>query len=218
LLVLPLVGLLYLFAEQRRAHFDDAIALGHAYQGTAYLLGDVIEADDEYTGTHSREVVSLVIEVGVDLGLTPSGLRDAELTALLHDVGKIRVPSELINKAGPLDDAEWEVIRRHTIEGEKMLKQVGGLLEDVGRIVRSSHERWDGGGYPDGKRGEEIPLIARIVSCCDAFDAMTSDRSYRSAMSYEAAIAELGLESGKQFDPSVVTSLVRVLERRTAAG
>ena len=101
---------------------------------------------------------------------------------MLHDVGKIRIPAAIINKPGALDDDEWALIKRHTIEGEQMLARVGGLLSEVGTVVRSCHERYDGSGYPDGLTGEEIPRIARIVCCCDAFSAMTTDRSYRAAM------------------------------------
>jgi HD-GYP domain-containing protein (c-di-GMP phosphodiesterase class II) len=136
-----------------------------------------------------------------------------EFGALLHDVGKIAVPKEIINKPGPLTPDEWLVIKAHTIEGQKMLDRVGGLLSDVGRIVRSSHERWDGGGYPDGLAGDAIPLGATIVSACDAFNAMTTDRPYRPAKSAEEAMAELHEESGKQFNPIVVEVLARIVER-----
>src|SRR5207248_11299461 len=122
--------------------------------------------------------------------------RDAEFVALLHDVGKIRIPAEIINKPGPLDAEERAIINTHTIEGEKLLGQVGGLLGDVGRIVRSCHERWDGGGYPDGLAGTAIPRVARIVRCCDAFSAMTTDRSYRKALPVAEEVAELHRCSG----------------------
>ncbi|HVD86196.1 MAG TPA: HD domain-containing phosphohydrolase, partial [Solirubrobacterales bacterium] len=124
----------------------------------------------------------------------------------------ISVPDEIINKPGPLDAEEWAVIRRHTIEGERMLKRIGGVLAEVGRIVRASHEDYDGSGYPDGLVGEEIPIEARIVTCCDAFSAMTTTRSYRKAMSTEAAIAELRNCAGTQFDPEVVATLIDLVE------
>jgi HD-GYP domain-containing protein (c-di-GMP phosphodiesterase class II) len=110
------------------------------------------------------------------------------------------------------------VIRTHTIEGQRMLDQVGGLLSDVGRIVRSSHERWDGSGYPDRLAGAEIPLGATIVSCCDAFDAMTTDRPYRPAMTLEEAIAELADKAGSQFNPAVVEALLRILHAPAGGG
>ncbi len=145
------------------------------------------------------------------LELSPRERRDAEFVALLHDVGKVRVPKSIINKPGPLTPEERAVMERHTIEGERLLLRVGGLLGEVGRIVRSCHERYDGNGYPDGLSGEEIPLIARIVACGDAFNAMTSDRSYRKAMPLEEAVAELRRGSGTQFDPRVVDALIQSL-------
>jgi len=173
----------------------------------------VIDADDEYTGTHSRAVVDLTLAVVERLGLSSTERRDAEFAALLHDVGKVRVPNEIINKPGPLTDSEWAVMRTHTIEGQRMLDRVGGLLSKVGRIVRSSHEKWDGTGYPDGLVGDQIPVGAAIVCCCDAFNAMTTDRSYRKALPLEVAIAELHANSGTQFAPDVVDALVAVVTR-----
>jgi HD-GYP domain-containing protein (c-di-GMP phosphodiesterase class II) len=213
LLVLPLLGLLAEFAHERRARMDHALELSHAYRGTALLLGDVVEADDAYTGSHSRDVVSLVLGVCDRLGLGARERRDAEFAALLHDVGKIKIPSEIINKPGPLDADERALINTHTVEGERMLTQVGGILGNVGRVVRSCHEDWDGSGYPDGLAGEEIALAARIVRCCDAFSAMTTDRPYRSALPLADAVAELRRCAGTDFDPAVVDALVAVVEK-----
>jgi HD-GYP domain-containing protein (c-di-GMP phosphodiesterase class II) len=218
LLVLPLAGLLGIFALERRARMDNSLELSRAYRGTTLLLSEVLDADDEYTGLHSRSVVSLSVAVSDELGLDSRERRNVEFGALLHDVGKIAVPNEIINKPGPLTDDEWLVIKAHTVEGQRMLDQVGGLLSDVGRVVRSSHERWDGGGYPDGLAGDEIPLESAIVACCDAFNAITTDRPYRPARSTEEAIAELMAESGKQFNPLVVRALTRILARSLAFG
>jgi HD-GYP domain-containing protein (c-di-GMP phosphodiesterase class II) len=212
-LALPLVGLLSVFARERRARIDHELELSTAYRGTAFLLGDVVEADDAYTGQHSRHVVDLVLGVADELALAPRERRHAELTALLHDVGKIRIPAEIIRKPGALTPEERTRMETHTIEGEHMLEQVGGLLGEVGTIVRSCHERWDGGGYPDGLAGEDIPLVARIVCCCDAFSAMTTDRPYRKALSEEAAFEELRANAGSQFDPAVASALETVLSR-----
>jgi HD-GYP domain-containing protein (c-di-GMP phosphodiesterase class II) len=212
LLVIPLAGVLAVLSRERQTRIDQALALSEAYQGTALLLGDVVEADDAYTGSHSRGVVELSLAVSDRLGLGFEQRRNVEFAALLHDVGKIAVPNEIINKEGPLDEAEWEVMRQHTIEGERMLKRIGGVLAAVGKIVRASHEDFDGSGYPDGLAGEEIPVEARIVTCCDAFSAMTTTRSYRQAMDTEAALAELRRCAGTQFDPAVVTVLVGLVE------
>jgi HD-GYP domain-containing protein (c-di-GMP phosphodiesterase class II) len=129
----------------------------------------------------------------------------------LHDIGKIAVPKEILNRPGPLTDEEWAMMRTHTLEGQRMLDQVVGALQRVGVIVRASHERWDGRGYPDGLAGEEVPIEARIVSVCDAFHAMTSDRSYREAMPAGLAIAQLQACAGTQFDPRVVAALLEVV-------
>jgi len=204
---LPLIGLLAYFARERQVRIDHALELGHAYRGTAMLLGDVVEADDAYTGSHSRDVVTLVLDVATRMGLDTSARRDAEFAALLHDIGKIKVPGEIINKPGKLTDEEWDIMKTHTVEGERLLSQVGGILGNVGKIVRSCHEDWDGTGYPDGLSAEEIPLVARIVRACDAFSAMTTDRSYRKARPAEEAIAELQRCSGTDFDPVVVEAL-----------
>ena len=211
LLVLPVLVMFSTFAKERQARLDQAVELSGAYRGTAMLLGDVIEADDEYTGSHSRHVVDLVLGVADRLGLDPAARRRAEFAALLHDVGKVKVPPEIINKPGALDDDEWAVMRTHTVLGEEMLEQIGGLLGEVGRIVRSCHERWDGGGYPDGLAGDSIPLEARIVCACDAWSAMTTDRSYRNARSTVEALAELHASSGTHFDPRVVDALAEIV-------
>jgi putative nucleotidyltransferase with HDIG domain len=211
-LALPLMILLSVFARERRLHIDHALELSAAYRGTAFLLGDVVEADDAYTGSHSREVVDLAMAVAEELGLDAKERRTVEFVALLHDVGKVRIPKEIINKPGALTDEERAIINTHTIEGERMLERVGGLLGEVGAIVRSCHERWAGNGYPDGLAGEAIPLVARVVACCDAYNAMTTDRSYRPALAVGDAVAELERNAGTQFDPAVVATLVRTLE------
>jgi putative nucleotidyltransferase with HDIG domain len=217
LLALPLTALMAVFARERRERMDYVVELGRAYRGTALVLGDVVEADDAYTGQHSASVVDLAMEVAEELRLDRSQRRNVEFGALLHDVGKIAVPKEIINKPGPLDEGEWAIIRTHTLEGQKMLDQIGGFMKDVGVVVRASHERFDGGGYPDGLAGEQIPLEARVVCACDAFSAMTTDRSYRRGRPAPAALEELRACSGTQFDPVVVAAVETVVERRLAA-
>jgi HD-GYP domain-containing protein (c-di-GMP phosphodiesterase class II) len=216
LMTLPLSGLLSFFARDRRARMQVALELSSAYRGTALLLGDVVEADDAYTGLHSRDVLDLCMAVGPRLGLDSEQLRRLEFTALLHDVGKIAIPKEIINKPGHLTDQERALIKTHTIEGEAMLERVGGVLGEVGRLVRSCHERYDGLGYPDGLAGEAIPIEARIVCCCDAFNAMTTDRPYRAALSLDEALAELRAHRATQFDPRVVDCLLAMHHRDQA--
>src|SRR5207248_1842981 len=211
LLLLPMVLIVARVGREREEKNDKVLELKNAYQGTTYLLGDMIEADDAYTGEHSRDVVELVLSVAERLGLDAKAQRMAEFTALLHDVGKLRIPSTIINKPGPLDDEERALMNTHTVLGQEMLERAGGLLGQVGPLVRSCHEHWDGNGYPDRLAGEDIPLVARIVCTCDAWNAMTTDRSYRRALSLEDAAAELRKCAGTQFDPAVVDALVGAL-------
>jgi putative nucleotidyltransferase with HDIG domain len=221
LAIVPLLGLLAVFAHERRRRLEGMLELSNAYRGTALVLGDVVEADDAYTGQHCRSVVALTLDVAERLKLGAERRRNLEFAALLHDVGKVAIPKEIINKPGKLDPHEWTIIKTHTLEGQKMLDRVGGFMRDVGMIVRSHHERWDGGGYPDGLAGEQIPLEARIIACCDTWNAMRTDRPYRKALSYEVASAELTAHSGTQFDPGIVDILIGIVaaeEARTGAG
>jgi putative nucleotidyltransferase with HDIG domain len=210
LAVVPLLGVLGIFGRERRRRVESLLELNNAYRGTALLLGNVVEADDHYTGNHCRGVVELALKVGEHLDLGPDRLRDLEFAALLHDVGKVAIPKEIINKPGKLDPHEWQVIKTHTIEGQRMLDQIGGFMSEVGRIVRSHHERWDGNGYPDGMAGEAIPIEARIIACCDTWNAMTTTRSYRAALPRDRAAQEIGDCSGTQFDPDVVAAVLAV--------
>ena len=209
--LLPLIGVLALFGREREARLRSLAELNAAYRWTALVLGDVVEADDGYTGEHCRDVVDLAVEVGRRLGLPADRMRNLEFGALLHDVGKVTVPKEIINKPGPLDDDEWLIIRRHTIEGQRMLDRVGGFMRDVGVIVRAHHERWDGGGYPDGLAGTAIPLEARIIAACDSWNAMTTDRAYRAALPGAVAARELLEHAGTQFDPDVAAAVLAVV-------
>jgi HD-GYP domain-containing protein (c-di-GMP phosphodiesterase class II) len=154
---------------------------------------------------HLHGVGELAVSVGRRLGLGSEDLDLVCRAAEMHDVGKMAVPDAILMKAGPLDEAEWAYMRRHTLIGERILAAVPALMP-VARLVRSSHERWDGTGYPDGLRAEQIPLGARIVAVCDAYDAMVSDRPYRDGISPLEALAELRRCAGTQFDPTVVNA------------
>ena len=156
-----------------------------------------------------RDIGELALAVGRELHMGPEGLDEVARAAELHDVGKIAVPDAILDKPGPLDPVEWSFMRRHPLIGERILL-AAPALRPVARLVRSSHERWDGGGYPDGLSGNEIPLGARVVAVCDAFDAMTTQRPYRDSVSETDAIEELRRCAGTQFDPMVVE---RVLQR-----
>jgi len=185
------------------------------YRETLAALSNALEAKDGETSDHTQEVGELAIEVATVLGLPGDEVRHVELGALLHDIGKIRIPESILLKAGPLTDEQWEVMRSHPEVGERILAPMQSL-EDVLPIVRSSHERWDGTGYPDGLAGEAIPLGARIVAVCDAYHAMVEDRPYRKALSRGDAIEEMRNAGGSQFDPDCVNALLEVLRRRSA--
>jgi HD-GYP domain-containing protein (c-di-GMP phosphodiesterase class II) len=208
----PLLWLLSIFSRDRRERYASALELNRAYRGTVMLLSDVLEFDDEYTAEHSRSVVDLADAVAGEMGVDPEDRQELEFAAMLHDIGKIAIPKRILHKPSSLTADEFEIIKNHTIEGQFILDRVGGLLGRVGEIVRSCHERWDGTGYPDGLQGEQIPLAARIVFACDAYNAMTTDRPYRKALTPAEAVGELLANAGTQFDPEVVAALVTVVE------
>jgi HD-GYP domain-containing protein (c-di-GMP phosphodiesterase class II) len=210
--VVPLLWLLTVFSRERKERYAAALELSQTYRGTVMVLSDVVEADDNYTAYHCRSVVELATAVGQELKMKPDELQELEIAALLHDVGKIAIPKEILNKPARLTDAEFELMKTHTLEGQALLDRIGGRLARVGTIVRSCHERWDGRGYPDGLLGEEIPLPARVVFCCDAYSAMTTNRPYRKAMPRDEAVAELHANAGAQFEPRLVDALIRVLD------
>ena len=187
--------------------------LGHLRDRLQEMLGS-LRAHDEVTGCHSMAVVEIVLAVGERLGLGSTALLELELAALLHDVGKVAVPVEILSKPGPLDAREREIVERHPVAGAEILRQVPGL-QPVATIIRYHHERWDGGGYPDGLKGERIPLASRIVCVCDAFQAMTSDRPYRPSLGEAAALEELRRCAGTQFDPHIVRALLEIMENRS---
>jgi putative nucleotidyltransferase with HDIG domain len=215
LLVLPQAVLLKVFARERRERVSQAIELSAAYRGTALLLGDVIEGDDEYTGQHSQGVVLLAVAISDELRLGEDERRLVEFGAMLHDIGKISTPKEILNKPGPLDAGERLVMQDHTIAGQAMLDRVGGILHEVGEVVRSSHERFDGGGYPDGLVGDAIVRPARIIAVSDTYSAMTTSRPYRAALKHETALDELRANAGTQFDPRVVEAALAILATPT---
>jgi diguanylate cyclase (GGDEF)-like protein/putative nucleotidyltransferase with HDIG domain len=184
--------------------------LESAFMRTLAVLSDALEAKDSYTAEHAREVADVAEAVGTRLRMDDDALRTLRYGALLHDVGKIAISTEILRKPGPLSDEEFEEVKRHTIVGAQMLERIP-FFDAVHPLVRSAHERWDGRGYPDGLEGEDAPLGARIVCACDAWHAMTSDRPYRRALDRDAALAELRRHSGTQFDPRVVDALLSVL-------
>jgi diguanylate cyclase (GGDEF)-like protein len=178
-------------------------------QSTEVLL-QVLSERDPALGTHLDDVAYLCERVANHLEVGKDEITPLLQAASLHDVGKAAIPDSILNKPGPLNDEEWEFMRRHTLIGERILSAAPALSE-ASRLVRASHERWDGAGYPDGLAGEKIPMGARIISVCDAFDAMTSPRSYRDTIGAAAALAELRRCAGTQFEPAVVNAFGRAL-------
>ena len=179
-------------------------------------LAAAIDARDNYTASHSEEVVGLACDVARRLGLPPAEVEKVCDGAMLHDVGKVAIPNEILYKAGPLSPAEWEVMRGHPLIGERILLRTPELAP-IAPLVRHEHERWDGHGYPDGLSGEAIPIGSRIILACDAYNAMITARPYREPMSHEEALRELERGAGAQFDPRVVEALLRVLALREPA-
>jgi diguanylate cyclase (GGDEF)-like protein len=194
---------------------DAGLELGHG--DVIAALASALQERDRYTGDHSESVVDLTARVGEALALNGEEISRIRTAALLHDIGKVGVPDEVLHKNGPLDDREWEIMRQHPAIGERILRAIPGL-GDVARIVRHEHERWDGKGYPDNLAGAEIPVGSRIILACDAYHAMVSDRPYRKAMEHADAMAELTGHAGTQFDPEVVQALVGYLYGRRQAG
>jgi len=166
--------------------------------------------EDVRMAAHSGRVFELASRVGRMLGLSGDALHDVTLVALLHDVGELAVPEELLTEKGALSDEEWGVVSAHVIHGEKMVAAVTDTAH-LASAVRATHERWDGAGYPDGLAGDEIPLASRITSVCDAYDAMTSVRPYRATLSPDAALAEIRREAGRQFCPEAAKALIAVI-------
>jgi len=190
--------------ERQQHHFDAAV---HAHVDA---LATAMDMRDQRTARHSEDVVALARVVGELLRLEQTSLLELEFAARLHDVGKIQVPDAVLNKPGPLEPHENEVIRCHATWGSETLARVPGLGA-VATIVRFHHERWDGAGYPDGLSGSRIPLASRIIAVCDAYGAMTCDRPYRSALQHDDALEEIRSGSGSQFDPVVVEAFVAAL-------
>ncbi len=192
----------------RKAHET----LNEVCLATLSALAAVTEARDPYLAGHSRSVAMYAQAVGLEMGLPSTQMESLQHASLLHDIGKIGVPDSVLRKPGPLDEVERKLIREHPEEGYRILSSLR-FLGDALMGVLHHHERYDGRGYPRGLTGEDIPMLARILCTCDALDAMTSNRSYRRAMSLERATAGLIEGRGTQFDPQVVDALVCALER-----
>jgi HD-GYP domain-containing protein (c-di-GMP phosphodiesterase class II) len=181
--------------------------LERAFTTTLAALASTVEAKDEYTACHGEDVADLAARVALRMSLSVAASRDTRYAAMLHDIGKVAVPSEILQKPGPLTDEEWVTMRRHAEIGGELVGRIAAFAH-LAPTVRASHERWDGAGYPDGLAGEEIPLAARIIAACDTYDAITTERPYRPARTPQEACDELRRVAGVQLDPRVVTAVL----------
>ncbi len=209
-LLVTLAGQTAVAIENARLYED----LQKTYFETIRALVNAIEAKDKYTAGHSERTTEYAIKIAKKMGLTEKRIRLLQHAAILHDIGKIGTDISILRKEGKLTDEEWEAIKEHPLIGERILEPVE-FLKEVRMIIHQHHERPDGRGYPNGLKLENLSLLARIISVADAFEAMTSDRPYRKALTIEETINELRRHSGTQFDPEVVDALIKVLEEET---
>ena len=194
---------------------DEAESLERTFVSTVEALANALEANDADTSSHARAITDLALSLGRRLELDEQSLKRLQLGALFHDIGKIGIPSEILTKPGPLTAAERLIVEEHPALGERILEPIE-RLEDVRPIVKHCHERWDGGGYPDGLQGTEIPLESRIILVVDAYHAITSDRPYRARRSHAEASECLRAEAGRQFDPAIVEAFLSLAEEELA--
>ncbi len=194
-------------AEQRTRE------LRASYEATVRALADAVEARDAYTGKHAERVAAYGLELARAHGMASAEEPQIEFGFLLHDVGKVAISDAILHKPGRLTTSERDEMRRHPVIGEQIVCKID-FLADARQVVRSHHERWDGGGYPDGLAGEQIPLPARVFAVADAFDALTSDRPYRAAASFDEARTVIGAGAGTHFDPDVVRTFEEIPDQR----
>ena len=187
-----------------------------AFTTALAALTSTVEAKDDYTACHGEDVAVLAERVALRMALSSAQARDVRYAAMLHDIGKVAVPSEILLKPGPLTDEEWVTMRTHAAIGGELVGRIDAFAH-LAPAVRASHERWDGGGYPDGLAGESIPLAARIIAACDTYDAIVTDRPYRPARSPAEACEELHRVAGSQLDARVVEAVVTELGGVAAA-
>jgi HD-GYP domain-containing protein (c-di-GMP phosphodiesterase class II) len=191
--------------------FETIKRLQSQTQEAMIAMADAIDARDPYTAQHSQRVTDLAVRISEVYGLRAQEIDRVELAARVHDLGKIGISDAILNKAGRLEDHEWELMKAHPAIGEQLLGPYRQFRHES-LIVRHHHERWDGRGYPDGVHGNDIPIGSRIIAVADAFDAMTSDRPYRAALSTDYAVDEIRKGALSQFDPQVVASFLHVID------
>jgi len=194
-----------------------AIATGAARRAALALASAALTARNGEAAAHCDDVVHLCEAIADELGIVGAERDQLLAAAQLHDVGKLAMPQEILDKRGPLDEGEWELMRQHTVIGERILRSVPEMAE-VAMLIRHAHERWDGHGYPDGYAGARIPLASRVILCADAYHAIRSDRPYQASRTAAEAVVELRANAGTQFDPRVAAAMLRVADRARAGG
>jgi putative two-component system response regulator len=206
-LIRTIHGKLLRAAELEVAH------IGKVYLDTVKVLANAIEGRDRYTRGHVDRVTRYAKMIAHDLRWPPDHLRILELGARLHDIGKIRVPDSILNKPGPLNEEEWEIMKKHPSVGARILRGITHLQPAIPYILYH-HERWDGDGYPEGLKGREIPIEARLLTIVDVFDAITTKRPYHSAQDYQEVVELFENESGKHFDPDLVPIFINIINNQ----
>lgn len=196
-----------------RRHIIELFESRQAHLQTIIMLANLVEARDAYTGGHVQRVQALALELGEALGWTPEAIVKLEYGSLLHDIGKIAIPENILNKPEKLTPDEFDVMRSHTLIGSKILQDISHLRGAI-PYVRHHHERWDGSGYPDGLQGEQIPLEGRLMAIVDFFDALTSDRSYHHNMPVKDVLQIIRENAGKHFDPVMAEVFVSLQEEK----
>ncbi len=209
-----IVGILLFFLPLllARRSFELYTKMRKVYLDTIRALAAAIDAKDPYTKGHSERVSEMSVVLAQELNLSDNDIENIEYTALLHDIGKIGIDDSILGKKGSLTDQEFDKIKEHTIMGANIIQPVD-FLKNSYRAIYHHHERYNGKGYPDGIKSEDIPILARIIAVADAYDAMSSDRPYRKKLSKDKILKELKDQSGKQFDPEIVKALISVLDR-----
>jgi HD-GYP domain-containing protein (c-di-GMP phosphodiesterase class II) len=200
------------FKQERAARTE----LVRSYRATVRALANAVEARDAYTGKHAERVAAYGLEIARAVGMRLTDAPEIEFGFLLHDVGKVAIPDAILFKTSRLNEEEYALMSRHPDIGFEILRSIE-FLGDGKLVVRHHHERWDGRGYPAGLAGEDIPLAARVFAVADALDALTTDRPYRPASSFEDARSELRAHAGTQFDPGVIEAFERVPAERFLA-
>ncbi len=203
----------YSMANNNKVYYQE---LKELFYKTIRAISNALDTKDSYTNGHSLRVTLYSMIIAKELNLSPEYMEEIEIAGLLHDIGKIAMPKSILCKNGKLTDEEFLVMKSHPVRGEKIVINIK-KLQKISEWVKAHHEKWDGNGYPDGLKGEEIPLAGRIIALADTYDAMTSTRPYRTALSHETAVSEIRRCSGTQFDPNLAEIFVHVADKIDAA-